>query len=129
MNLHNLLTEWRDAKRAEQDAATYRRQVEDRLVEALSIPDNLDGSMTQSVEGFKVKVTGRIDRKVDSKALQEIAQENGLSEHLSTLFRWKPEINMAAWKATSPEITAALADAITAKPGRPSFAIEKEKPQ
>jgi hypothetical protein len=60
---------------------------------------------------------------VDSEKLQELAAEAGLTDHLSTLFRWKPEIEMKAWKATDPSITSALADAITVTPGRPSFTI------
>jgi hypothetical protein len=68
-------------------------------------------------------VEGRINRKVDADKLQAIAAEAGLTEHLSSLFRWKPEIAMSAWKAASPNITTPLLDAITATPGRPSFTI------
>jgi hypothetical protein len=56
--------------------------------------------------------------------VQELAAEHGLTDHLSTLFRWKPEINMAIWKASDERITRPLAGAITAKPGRPSFTID-----
>ena len=70
------------------------------------------------------EVVGRIDRKVDADKVQELAAEHGLTDHLSTLFRWKPEINMAIWKAADESITKPLAAAITAKPGRPSFTIE-----
>ena len=56
--------------------------------------------------------------------VQELAAEHGLTDHLSTLFRWKPELNMAIWKSSNESITRALAPAITAKPGRPSFTIE-----
>ena len=65
----------------------------------------------------------RSDRKVDSAKLQELAAEAGLSDHLPNLFRWKPEINMAVWRATDEAITRPLAGAITVKPGRPSFKI------
>jgi hypothetical protein len=52
-----------------------------------------------------------------------LASVSGLSEHLATLFRWKPEINMTLWKAADVSITKSLAGAITSKPGRPSFKI------
>ena len=55
--------------------------------------------------------------------MQELAAEFGLTDHLAKLFRWKPEINMAIWKAADESITKPLAAAITAKPGRPSFKI------
>jgi hypothetical protein len=70
-----------------------------------------------------VKISGRIDRKVDSEKLQMLATESGLTEHLATLFRWKPELNLTLWKSADESITKPLAAAITAKPGRPSFKI------
>lgn len=121
-----LFEDWMRAKRDEQNAIARRRKIEDQLIEQEGVPEALDGTFNVKKGGFKVKVTGRINRKVDGDALQEIAAEHGLSEHLSSLFRWKPEINMAVWKATSPEITQPLAQAITARPGRPSFSISQE---
>ena len=56
----------------------------------------------------------------------ELAAEAGLSDQLAHLFRWKPELNMSAWKAADESITTPLAGAITAKPGRPSFSITKK---
>ena len=81
------------------------------------------GTETAEPEGFVVKISGRIDRKVDGDKLQALAAEAGLSDHLATLFRWKPEINMDVWRSTDESITKPLADAITAKPGRASFKI------
>jgi hypothetical protein len=63
---------------------------------------------------------------IDGDLAQEIAAENGLTEHLATLFRWSPELNLKAWAHASPEITGPLSAAITAKPGRPSFTITQE---
>jgi hypothetical protein len=83
----------------------------------------LEGSSYFEDEGFHIKIEGRINRRVNADKLQELAAENGLSEHLASLFRWKPEINAIAWKAAKPEITKPLLDAITATPGRPSFTI------
>jgi hypothetical protein len=125
--LQSLASEWLEAKNYEQKVIERRRQIEDRLRSLIGIADNLDGTETAKPDGFVIKVTGRIDRKVDADKLQELAAEHGLSSHLSSLFRWKPEINMAVWKATAPDITGPLAKAITAKPGRPSFSITKEK--
>ena len=59
--------------------------------------------------------------------MQELAAEFGLTEHLAKLFRWKPEINLAIWKAADESITKPLASAITAKPGRPSFTISHKE--
>ena len=126
-DLNELAAMWLAAKEAEKEATEDRRRIEDRIKSLAGIAENLDGTETVAPEKFTIKIVGRIDRKVDSDKLQELAAEHGLSEHLSSLFRWKPEINMAAWKATDEAITKPLAAAITAKPGRPSFTITRKE--
>lgn len=121
-----LYQQWLDAKAAEKAAMDDRRTIEDQLVKALSISKNLDGTQNVQDEGYKIKIVGRLDRKVNSEKLQDLAAEYGLTEHLSSLFRWKPEINASAWKSADPRITDPLQDAITTTNGRPSFTITKE---
>jgi hypothetical protein len=126
--LSTLAKLWLDAKREEARATEDRRMIEDRIKELVRLPDDLDGTETVERDGYTIKMVGRIDRKVNSEQLQELAAEAGLSDHLSSLFRWKPELNMGVWKNTDESITGALAPAITAKPGRASFSITvKEK--
>ena len=126
-DLNELAAMWLAAKEAEKEATEDRRRIEDRIKSLAGIAENLDGTETVAPEKFTIKIVGRIDRKVDSDKLQELAAEHGLTEHLSSLFRWKPEINMAVWKATDEAITKPLAAAITAKPGRPSFTITSKE--
>jgi hypothetical protein len=126
-DLNELSSMWLTAKENEAAATADRRKIEDRIKSLAGISESLDGTETVAPEHFTIKIVGRIDRKIDSDKLQEIAAEYGLSEHLSSLFRWKPEINMAAWKAASEAITGPLAPAITAKPGRASFSITPNK--
>lgn len=114
---------WLKAKKAEQDATANRRDIEDHLKKLARVADDFDGTETVKQGNVEIKIVGRIDRKVDSKKVQELAAEHGLSEHLSSLFRWTPELNMSAWRAADVVITQALAPAITAKSGRPSFTI------
>jgi hypothetical protein len=121
-----LYQQWLDAKAAEKKAMDDRRAIEDQLVADLGIAKTLDGTQNVEVEGYKVKIVGRLDRKVNSDKLQDLAAEFGLTEHLSSLFRWKPEINASAWKSADPRITEPLLDAITSTNGRPSFTITKE---
>jgi hypothetical protein len=115
--------QWLNAKAIEAAAIKARRDIENALIVGLNVPANLDGTMKREVPGYAVKVEGRINRKVDAEKLQLLAAEHGLTEHLSSLFRWKPELALTAWKAASPNITTPLLDAITATPGRPSFTI------
>ncbi len=114
---------WLDAKAREASATEDRRAIEDRIKEIVRLNEALDGTETVERDGYTIKMVGRIDRKVNSEKLQELAAEAGLMDHLSSLFRWKPELNVGVWKDTDPSITSVLAPAITAKPGRASFTI------
>ena len=122
-DLKTLSSDWMRFKAVEEEATTERRKIEDQIVKLLAMSENFEGTETAEPEGFVVKISGRIDRKVDGDKVQELAAEFGLTEHLAKLFRWKPEINLTIWKATDETITKPLAAAITAKPGRPSFKI------
>ena len=122
-DLKTLSADWLRYKAEEGNATTERRKIEDKIVKLLALAENFEGTETAEPDGFVVKIAGRIDRKVDSDKLQELAAEHGLTEHLARLFRWTPEINMALWKAADETITRPLADAITAKASRPSFKI------
>jgi hypothetical protein len=119
----SIYQQWLNAKAIETAAIKTRRDLEDAMVKSLGIAENLDGTVNVDADTYKVKIEGRINRKINADKLQELAAESGLTEHLASLFRWKPEINAAAWKAAKPEITSPLLDAITATPGRPSFTI------
>ena len=126
-DLTKLAALWLGAKEFEREATEERRAIEDRMRSLIGVADNLDGTETAVPNGYVIKITGRIDRKVDGDKLQELAAEHGLTEHLSSLFRWKPELNLSAWKASNSTITTPLATAITVKPGRPSFSITQSK--
>lgn len=118
-----LAQQWEIAKSTEAEWQQRRRKLEDDMVKQLDIPKTLDGTKNFEIAGYQVKVVGRIDKKIDSDKLQMLAVEAGLLDHLSTLFRWKPEINATAWKATDESITNELLGAITSTPGRPSFSV------
>ena len=125
--LSNLYANWIAAKSAEQTALDWRREIEDTLAEMLKLPADLDGTEHVKNDGFAVKIVGRLNRKVDGDILQELAAQEGIEAVLPILFRWKPEINVAAWKNAAENITGKLAGAITTTPGRPSFSISKKE--
>ena len=123
----DLARRWLEAKEAERVATETRRAIEDWLVKALRAPPDLDGTFNSDVAGYKVKIVGRLNRKIDADKLRELAYEAGLEDHLGSLFRWKPEINAKAWDAAAPSITSPLLGAITTTPGRPSFTITNKE--
>lgn len=126
-DLQKLARDWLEFKRVEERAVDDRRKIEDRIKSLVGVADDQEGTTTAKPEGFTVRIIGRIDRKVDADKVQELAAEYGLTDHLGQLFRWKPEINVTAWRAADPSITRPLADAITTKPSRASFKITKDE--
>jgi hypothetical protein len=125
--IESLAAEWEDAKDEERKATARRREAEDKLFEALKLAKNMEGTVKEITTLYEIKVSGRIDHKIDSARLQALAEEAGLTEHLSSLFRWKPELNMSAWKAAHESITGPLLDAITTTASRPSFSITRKE--
>lgn len=121
-----LYQRWLDAKKLEAAVVAERRQLEDQMVDLFGVPKDLDGTIKREADGFQIKMEGRINKKIDSDKLQMLAAEAGLSEHLSSLFRWKPEINAKAWGAAAEAVTGPLLGAITSTPGRPTFTITKD---
>ena len=124
MDLETYARQWLEAKQAERISIERRRDAEDKLLSLLGIAENMEGTETVETDsGYKLKIVGRMNRKVDGDRVQEIAAEEGLTEHLPSLFRWKPEVNMSAWKNADEKITTPLLGGITTTPGRASFTI------
>jgi hypothetical protein len=123
MNTLELSKLWLKAKSDEHEAQERRRSIEDQLSEALKVDDKLDGVQTTKLSDFTVKVTTRLNRKVDADLVQEIASENDMGAYLAQLFRWKPDINLTAWKNAPKEVINKLSKAITTTASRPSFSI------
>lgn len=120
-----LSEQWLLLKEEERQATERRREVEDELINLVN--HRPEGSATTKADRYSIKVTTRLNRRIDSDLLQEIAAEHGISDHLSNLFRWRPDINLSDWKSADASITTPLLNAITTTPGRPSFAITKEE--
>jgi hypothetical protein len=122
----SLYQRWLDAKKMEALAVAERRELEDQMAAQFAIPKDLDGTVKIEENGYIIRMEGRINKKIDAEKLQMLAAEAGLSEHLSSLFRWKPEINAKAWGAAAEAVIQPLLGAITSTPGRPTFTITKD---
>ena len=121
-----LTAHWLEMKELEREATEKRRNIEDDLLKLLNISDALEGTETKKTDIYTIKIVGRMNRKINADLLQELAVENGLTDHLSSLFIWKPDINLSVWKAADSSITKPLMAAITTTPSRPSFTIIEE---
>lgn len=124
-NLSKICEAIENAKQREDEARAERHKLEAEFISLVGMAENATKMQTVKPDGYTVKLTPRIDRKVDSDLLQRVANENGLTEHLQDLFRWKAELNVKIWKAADESITAPLAAAITTKPGKISVKITR----
>ena len=120
--LAELIGFWQEAKQSEKAWQDRRRLIEDEIAQHLELTD-MEGVQTIKTDTHVMKVTQRLNRRIDTDALQEPAAEHGLQAHLADLFRWKPELNLRQWNDADEGIRKALEGAITTKPGRPSFAL------
>ena len=124
--MSDLCKAWLEAKETERQAIETRRTIEDELTKEFAVREDFDGTVNLELGDYKIKLVGRLTHKVDSDKVEELAREAGLEEYIRLFFRWKAELNVSNWKKASPEITSALAAAITTAPGRPSYQIEKK---
>lgn len=125
--LSDLVETWAQAKKAETMAIETRRKVEDEISKICEVNPANEGTVSLDIDHYKVKIVSKLTRKIDPDKLQEIAGESGLTDHLFTLFRWKPEIEMKAWKTADQAVTSVLAKAVTTSASRPSYSITTEE--
>lgn len=128
ITIDDLADRWIAYKETERISVEKRREIEDQIVDRINFPETFEGTENLTAVGspYAIKIEGRINRTVNAEKLIAIADEEGLETQISALFRWKPEINMTAWKAADQSITKPLSKAITAKAGRPSFTITRK---
>jgi hypothetical protein len=124
--LETMLVEWRVAKQLEQEATRRRRGIEDGIKALINFDESREGNIALPFDGGRVVITARLDRKVDGTLARQLATENHLEDWLDRLFRWKPELELRAWKKAPEYVTQAFAPAITTKPGRATFSLELE---
>lgn len=122
-DIDDLAAAWEEAKNAERAAVEKRRILEDQMKLMLKIEETEEGTVKHDSKRFTIKAICRINRKIDSEKLLDIANQADLADHLHVLFRWTPELNMSAWKDADDDVKRAFSAAITANPGRPSFTI------
>lgn len=126
-DLEALCADWSAAKEAERQAIEIRRVIEDRLSIEIGLDQAFEGTKNAEFGAFEVKAVSRLNRKVNGDLVAQIAAELGLEDHVKALFRFKPELNLPAWKAADKSITTPFLDAITTQPGRPSFTISRKE--
>lgn len=116
------------AKAKEAEATAARIAAESALV--LLLPTKDEGSVSRSSGPYKITVTYPINRTIDAPALESIRAQLA-PELFESAITYKPALVLAGLRSLQqhhPIAYAQLAEAITAKPGKPSVKLEPASP-
>lgn len=111
------------AKREEDAAIKARREVDAQIAELLKDANKLEGSVSQKLpEGYKVTVTYKLDRKVDTDALK--AGWEKLPFDVQAVFKWKADLSISEYRKLDEKVQRSAAQFFTTKEASPSITIE-----
>ncbi len=98
--------------------------IENELLDLVEV--NPTGSKTTRLEGYKVTVKCPINRTINGDKWEEV-RDRIPPEMWPVKMKVEPDAKGCAWLAENrPDLWAVAAQAITEKPGKPGFTIEKE---
>lgn len=113
---------WLHVKDIESNTINVRRALEDSL--HLIFPaTELEGTEDHELEGYAVKIVHKVTRTVDPEKLTELSEEYEIDDEIARLFRFKPELNLAVFRAEDEEMQDLFNKVITTKQARPSVTI------
>lgn len=120
-----LCQQWRDAKRAEDQAKKTRTDIEQQLIEALAF-NKPEGSQTLKTETFKVTLTGKLNRKLDTNKWELIKASippnlNPVEESISYKVIDK---GIRYLEANEPETFKQIAPCLTTTPAKTAVKVE-----
>lgn len=119
----SLYQNWLDFKQQEDLARNNRITVEQQIIDEYGCKD--EGSQTHKPDGYKVTITGKINRTLDPAAWDSVADR--VPANLSPV-KYKPSLDtkgLKYLKENEPDIYRIVAEAITAKPAKPAVKVEK----
>ena len=122
LTLTQLAAAWQAAKADEKAANARRLEIEQEIVEAF--PLGIEGTDTIEHGGYKIRVTHKLTRAVDTKALRD--HWNSLSAFAQDIFTWKADVSkplLVKLQENHPELYITVAPFITSKPAKPAVEV------
>lgn len=110
------------AKRAEEAAVTERRRIDASIAELLKDATKPEGSISKKIEGYKVTVTYKIDRKVDTEKLTN--EWSKLPVDVQAAFKWKADLSVSEFRKLEGKASLSASQYFTSKEASPSITIE-----
>lgn len=122
MTLTELIAARIAAKRDEDAAIAARRDIDEQLAKLLKDPAKPEGAISVKDGGYKLTVTYKISRTVDSDKLTK--EWSLLSKEAQDAFKWKADVSVSALRKLAPVDAGKVAPFVTAKEAAPSISIE-----
>lgn len=107
------------AKQAEREAEERRIQLEEELVAVLGKRD--EGSKTHTVGQYKVVITGRVNRKIDWEAFDQLSHK--IPENLWPVKRALDVTGVKYLANNEPQLYKVLANALTVEEAKTTVSI------
>lgn len=120
--LEKLANEWRNAKRAEDDARKARIAVEESIISHTGCKE--EGSQTFEAGEWKVRVTSKLNRTLDQAAWESIAPT--IPEAMRPV-EYAPKLDTKGLRYlenNEPEVYKRVCEAIVTKPGKPAVEVK-----
>jgi len=120
-NLTQLAHKWQAAKADENAARDARILIEQDIIEHTGVRD--EGARRHAAGDCRITVTGRMTRTLDADKWREI--EHSIPEALRPI-RYQPTLDVGGLRYlqdNEPDVYAAVADAVTVKPGKPGVSV------
>lgn len=120
LTLAQVLPTWMKVKEEERKAIEHRREL-DKMIQSL-LPKQDEGSVSAKDGDYKVTVTYKLDRKLDTSSLQ--ANWMAVPASAQAAVKWKADLSTTSFRALSDQDKGALSAYITTKPASPTVSVE-----
>ena len=122
--LKDVLAAWMQAKEEERKAIEHRRML-DKMIQAM-LPSKDEGIISKTEGDYKVTVSYKLDRKLDTPALQ--AAWHTIPESAHGALKWKADLSVSAFRCLSVDDRLMIGKFMTTKPASHTVTVEiKEK--
>lgn len=121
-DLNHLASLWREAKRDEEESRNARVAIEQQIINVTGCKE--EGSQTHDAGEWRITVTGKINRTLDRAAWESIAPH--IPEGLRPV-EYQPKLDTKGLRylqSNEPDVYRRVAEAIVAKPGKPSVEVK-----
>jgi len=119
--LEQLAAAWIKAKETE-SAAIERRRALDALIVAASIGNITEGTHSEEIDGFKITVTQKLNRKVDTQTLQ--TAWTSLTPAVQAAFKWKADVTLPAMRKLTDQDYREFAQFVSTDLATPAVKVE-----